>query len=98
MLRSAAHEGGRDDRAQRCQGREDEIGRAPADAGDQFVRQRRADKRADADAGNGNAARRPAAALEPALDRRDAGHIREADAHAHAKTVTEVDGEQAAGL
>ena len=95
VLRSAAHEGSRGDRAQHRESGEREVGRAPADAGDQLVRQRRADQRADADAGDRDAAGRTAAALEPALHRRHARHVGQPDTHADTQPVAEVDRQQA---
>ena len=80
------------------EGGEHEIGLTPAEMGDQLVRQGRADQRADADARDGDAACGAAAAHEPALHGGHARHVAEADAHADAEPVADVDLPQAFGL
>ena len=92
------HQRAGDGSADDGEGGEHEIGLAPADMGDQLVRQGRADQRADADAGDGDAARRAAAAHEPALHGGDARHVAEADAHADAQPVAGIDLPQARRL
>ena len=93
-----AHQRAGRERAHHRQAGQHEVGLAPAQARDQRVRERRADQRAHADAGDGKAARGAAAAHEPALHRRDAGHVGEADAHADAEAVAEIDLPQAPRL
>jgi len=90
-LRRRPDEDTGDDGADRRDGGQDEIGPAPADRGNQFVRQRRSDQRANADAGDGNPARRAALAHEPALHCRDAGDVGEAHAQPDAQAVAELD-------
>jgi len=93
-----AHQRAGHERAHHGQGGQHDIALAPAEAGDQHVCQRGAHQRSHADAGDGEAARGAATAHEPALHRRDAGHIGEADAHADAQAIADIDLPQAACL
>ncbi len=98
MLGPPSHQRARDDGADDGNDGQHEVGLAPAEGGDQLMRQGRPDQRSDADAGDGDAACRAATAYEPALHRRHARHVGKADAHADAEAVAEIDLPQAARL